>query len=195
LRLYGTVTSPFVRRVRVVADELAIPFELVDAFTDEGQRQLRESSPLWKVPSAQIEGRVVWDSALILEALLEPRGYKPFRRPSLDERMFIAAVDEGLLALVRRFYLERDGVDVSAPASLVKDRARVTSILAYIEDRLVGGACTDEGSFGLAELALYTGLDWMRFRATWPVEEHPRLMAFLAVHQGRPSLVATAPSA
>jgi len=30
MKLYGTTTSPYVRRVRVVATELALPFTLVD---------------------------------------------------------------------------------------------------------------------------------------------------------------------
>lgn len=194
MRLYGTLTSPFVRRVRVVAAELDLEYELVDASTEEGQRALRQRSPIWKVPAADLDGRLVWDSGLILDHILQSRGYGRLREPSLDERMFIAATDEAVLALVRQFYLQKDGVDVDSPSYLVKERQRVASILEWVEERLQDGRfVTGDARFGLGELALYTGLDWIRFRNTWALERHPKLLAFLAAHQERSSLVETAP--
>ena len=50
MKLYGTTTSPFVRRVRVVAAEVGEPVELVNTAPDIGQAQLREVSPIRKVP-------------------------------------------------------------------------------------------------------------------------------------------------
>ena len=49
ITLFGTTTSPFVRRVRVVCLEKGLPFTLVPALTDEGQAALRAVSPVWKV--------------------------------------------------------------------------------------------------------------------------------------------------
>lgn len=196
MRLYGTLTSPFVRRVRVVAAELDLDYELVDASTEEGQRALRQRSPIWKVPAADLDGRLVWDSGLILDHILQSRGYGRLREPSLDERMFITATDEAVLALVRQFYLQKDGVDVDSPSYLVKERQRVASILEWVEEQLRDGRfVTPDARFGLGELALYTGLDWIRFRKTWALERHPKLLAFLAAHAERSSLVETAPPA
>ena len=55
MKLYGTTTSPFVRRVRVVAAEVGEPIEIIDTATDAGQAKLREVSPIRKVPVAVIE--------------------------------------------------------------------------------------------------------------------------------------------
>jgi glutathione S-transferase len=52
MKLYGTTTSPFVRRVRVVADEVGEPIELVNTATDDGQAALLAISPIRKVPVA-----------------------------------------------------------------------------------------------------------------------------------------------
>ena len=57
MKLYGTTTSPFVRRVRAVAAEIGEPVELVNTASDAGQAQLREVSPIRKVPVAVIDGR------------------------------------------------------------------------------------------------------------------------------------------
>ena len=68
ITLFGTTTSPFVRRVRVVCLEKGLPFTLVPALTDEGQAALRAVSPVWKVPVVQLDdGGVVYDSRVILD--------------------------------------------------------------------------------------------------------------------------------
>lgn len=72
--LYGTLTSPYVRRVRALAEELGVGFELVDVFTDSGQARLRERNPIWKVPSADFDGQLVFDSHVILDHLLAKHG-------------------------------------------------------------------------------------------------------------------------
>lgn len=197
MQLYGSYTSPFVRRVRVVAAELGLPCTLVDAFSDEGQRALRELTPIWKAPTVVVDGRVLWDSAVILDYLFARHGYGPFRETSdvtrFDEACLKAAVDEALGVFVKRFYLRRDGVDVDQVAYLVKDHDRGRSILAWIDGKVRGPWCTSEDGFGLAELALYTAVDWMTFREMTSLDAFPNLRAFMDAHAGRESLVATPP--
>lgn len=59
MKLYGTTTSPFVRRVRIVAEEIGEPIEWINTAVEAGQAQLRALSPIRKVPIAVIDGRVV----------------------------------------------------------------------------------------------------------------------------------------
>ncbi len=198
MRVFGTVTSPFVRRIRVACAELAVPCELVDTNVPAGQAALRAASPLWKVPTAVLpDGRVLWDSTLILDDLFATHGTGPLRSsaraPSPQERAFIAAIDEALLALIRLFYLQKDGMDVSQAPFLVKERARVTSILSWADSVVRGPWCTDEDDLGRAELALYTSLAWMAFRSAHDLAPYRRLAAFMAAHDDRPSLASTRP--
>jgi glutathione S-transferase len=206
LNVYGTVTSPFVRRVRVVARELKVPYTLVDTTTDEGQTALRARSPIWKVPTVELfvgepKPRVLWDSALIVGELIARKGAGLLRLPDerkpftehIDEVAFMTAVDEALLALVKRFYLQRDGASVDGVASLDKDRERVDSILAWLETQIDKGSWRARGGFGRAELWVVTALDWMRFREVHPLDKYPKLVALLEQANGRPTLHATRP--
>src|SRR3972149_4198635 len=78
VRLFGTITSPYVRRVRIVATELGLPCELLDTAGAEGQARLRALSPIWKIPIAELDGQLVLDSHTITELLLaRGRGGKP----------------------------------------------------------------------------------------------------------------------
>lgn len=115
--LYGTLTSPYVRRVRVLALERGLAFTLRDTSTPEGQQALEAVTPILRVPVAELDGQVVFDSRGIQEQLWGP----PLRPLSADasarvaEQNLVLAVDEALDSLIRRFYFARDGVGLEAP--------------------------------------------------------------------------------
>ncbi len=201
LQLFGTTTSPFVRRVRVVCLEKGVACTLVDASTPDGQAELRRRSPVWKVPAALFaDGRVVWDSRVILDEIdALDGGSAPLRpiaddpRQRTDEQNLIQATDEALLALVRLFYLGKEGLDLASAPYLVKERERALNLLAFLNDRVRGAWCTPVEGFGRAELALTTALAWMRFRGVADVDAFPHLVAFERAHADRSSLRATLP--
>jgi glutathione S-transferase len=194
MKLYGTLTSPFVRRVRFVADALGVPFTLVDTSTDAGQAALRAVTPFWKVPTAALDGQVIFDSRAITEHLLRTRGHGPLRPMSahgwVQESNLIQLTDGVLETAIRFFYLRREGADLSAPY-LVKEAQRIDSTMAWLAAQVDGPYLTDDPRFGAAELVLYSTLDWMRFRRAYPVEQHPSLVGFLAAHAER--MAGTAP--
>src|SRR4051794_15121738 len=118
MQLYGTVTSPFVRRVRVVLRELGIPFTLIDTAEAPGQAALRKLNPLWKVPTLVSADRVLFDSHLIIEDLFARHGQGALRLAAPEQRgrqkQLIAAIDGALESAINVFYLRREGVDVAA---------------------------------------------------------------------------------
>lgn len=190
LTLFGSTTSPFVRRVRVVCLEKGVPFTLVNTATEDGQRALDAVSPIGKVPVARFaDGRVVFDSRVILDELGRgAEGWSPLRAPfaddvaRVDEENVVNLVDEALLALVRLFYLRRDGADLGV-AYLQKEQRRATTILRHLDESVIGHHVTrraaEQGGLGRGELALVTALDWMQFRNTADLTTVPRLKAAL----------------
>src|SRR5688572_16418336 len=115
MKLYGTTTSPFVRRVRIVAAEINEPFDRIETATDEGQAALRAISPIRKVPVAVIDGRTIYDSHTIIEYLTLTRGYGALEPPRdrWREHNLVNAVDAALDAVIQLFYLRRDGVAIA----------------------------------------------------------------------------------
>jgi glutathione S-transferase len=193
LRLYGTTTSPYVRRVRIVAAELGVAAQLVDTNTAEGQAQLRDASPVWKVPTAVFEGdgRTVLDSHAITEVLMQRHGPGPlhaFDPRDIAARNTIAIVDGALDALINALYLRRDGIE--GTPYLAKQAERAAACMRWLDERV-------DGLFGealsLQEIATITAIDWMRFREMYPVVDHPRLLARLQRWRDRPSVAGTMP--
>lgn len=197
MKLYGTITSPFVRRVRVIAEEVGAAMEMVNTATDEGLAQLRQVSPIRKVPVAVIEGRTLFDSHVIADWLLTTRGYGTLA-PPVDrwrEHNLVNAVDSAIDSAIQCFYLRRDGVAAEGSAFEKRQLERVAAIFEWLSGELAAdGASFGNGAgFGLAELSVVCALDWMDFRKAYPTERAPKLVALRAAWAERASISSTRP--
>ncbi|EOQ97880.1 glutathione S-transferase, N-terminal domain protein [Leptospira wolbachii serovar Codice str. CDC] len=197
MKLYGSITSPFVRRIRFLCLELGIPFTMVDTMTEAGQKELRDKNPLWKVPYAEIDDVKIWDSHTIIDYLFETKGSGNFRPKAgphhYREANLQTAIDQALDNAILIFYLNKEGIKPDAAPYLTKNALRISSILDYIKRELNGHFFFTDGKVGLSEIALYTTLDWIRFRSVLPVEEDPVFAGFLNFHGQNKSWKETAP--
>lgn len=193
MRLYGTFTSPFVRRLRVLARELGEPIALVDTATPEGQQELRTRAPLGKVPTAEMDGELLFDSRVISDALVARRGRGPLRAPRPGDENLRTVADGALDALVNAFYLvRRDGADPSLPY-LRRQVERAEEAFAWLAERVHGDSFSPEGGLGLPEIAVVTALGWATFRDLYDPAHHPPLIALVTHCEARPSFAETRP--
>jgi glutathione S-transferase len=195
MKLYGTTTSPYVRRVRVVAAEVGEPVDLSDTAPEIGQAQLREMSPIRKVPVAVVGERTLFDSRVIIAWLVTTRGHgglEPARDRWRDANL-LSAIEAALDSAIQTFYLKRDGIE--APAFVQRQFDRIDAICGWLAGQLAPGRESFDRGFGLAELTLVCALDWMDFRKAYPTERAEGLLALRSTWSDRPSLVATRPHA
>jgi glutathione S-transferase len=197
MKLYGTTTSPFVRRVRVVAAEVGEPIDRIDTATDAGQALLREVSPIRKVPIALVDGRTIYDSRVIIDWLVTTRGYGTFTPPGdrWREQNLVNAIDTALDSIVQLFYLRRDGVAIEGSPFEKRQIERADAIFAWLATELAADkrSFSSPGGFGLPEVSLIASLDWMDFRKTYPTEKLTALAPLRAAWNDRPSLASTRP--
>ncbi len=190
MKLYGTVTSPFARRVCVVAAELGEPVERIDTATEAGQAALREVSPIRKVPVAVVDGRTLFDSHTIVAWLVTTRGYGALAPPSdpWRERNVVHAVDAAIDSLIQLFYLQRDGVSVDDTPFAKRHLERTDAIVQWL------GTQVTADQLGLAQISVMCMLEWMDFRKTYPTERAVGLAPLRAAWADHPSLVASRPT-
>jgi glutathione S-transferase len=195
MKLYGTTTSPFVRRVRVVAAEVNEPVEMQDTATDAGQAALREISPIRKVPVAVVDGVTIFDSRAIIDSLVAAHGWHDLApvRDRWHEQNVINAIDAALDAVIQLFYLRRDGVAIAGTPYETRQLDRADAIFAWLGKQVTKDGRGFGDGFGLAELALVTTLDWMDFRKAYPTERAASVESVRAAWRERPSLAATRP--
>ncbi len=197
MKLYGTTTSPFVRRVRVVAAEVGEPIEQIDTAPEAGQAALRAVSPIRKVPVAVIDGRTLLDSHLIIDWLVTTRGWHGLApaRDRWHEQNVMSAIDAALDAVIQLFYLRRDGVAIDGTAYATRQLERTDAIFTWLGTQLAADGRGFGEGFGLAELALVSTLDWMDFRKTYPTERAAAVASVRTAWAERPSLASTKPHA
>lgn len=196
LTLYGTTTSPYVRRVRVVAQELGVPVSLVNTFEDEGQKQMRARNPIWKVPTASVGELDMFDSRTICAFLLHTHGPEPLAAVQIDnvhELNLLNVIDGALDALINVFYLNKDGVTAKSSSYVAKQLERANNAMTWLETWASGPWLSQVQKLGLCEIAMVTTIDWMRFRSTYDVAQHPKLVELAAQWAERESFASTLP--
>jgi glutathione S-transferase len=195
VRLYGTTTSPFVRRVRVVAAEIGEPVELIDTRQPEGEAALRRVSPIAKVPVAVVDERTMFDSRAIIDWLTTVRGWGGIEPPRdrWHAANLINAIDGALEAVISVFYLKGDGHDVDKMTYCTEELDRARTIFDWLGGELMSPGRGFSAGLDLATLSLICTLDWMDFRKTYPTDRHPALAPVRAAWREHASLVATRP--
>jgi len=188
LTLYGTTTSPYTRKIRILARAAALDATFVDTRTDAGAAALARIAPLGKVPVVELAGRaplVLPDSSLIAAWLwrehapaIQAAGFA--REPAGDadavwaERALVLVVEGALDAAINRFYLLKD--KLPDQGYVTRQRDRVATTLAWLEARMPAFA----RPISAPALSLGCALDWMVFRQLVDLGRFPKLAAFRA---------------
>ncbi len=199
MKLYYSPTSPYVRKVRIVAIEkgLADRVELVTAIPWPDPTAIAAVNPLGKVPALVTDdGVALYDSPVICEYLdvlvpaapLLPRSgagrWQVLRCQALCDGILDAAV--GVVLERRRPEAERSA---TAEQRSVEAIRRSVAALA-VELRPPGSA------FDLGQISIAVALGYLEFRlgAEALGTEQPAIRDWWAATRERPSLVATRPN-
>ena len=208
MRLFGHDTSPYVRRVRVLLTEKAIPFERDPAGWVSPSDEFSRLNPLMRVPALLHDGQALLDSKLIATFLYDrfpepppepPTGHPPLQMTlwsgdaRYEDENVLLAIDGAVDSAINVFLLEQDGILPNASAYLKRQTQRTARCLAFIDGLMVGKATLHDGVFSVTDVALCCALDWLIFRKRYDVAQHPNLVRFLAAHGDRPSLSSTHP--
>jgi glutathione S-transferase len=190
MKLYGTTTSPFVRRVRIVAAELGVAIERVDTASDHGQQLLREVSPIRKVPVAVLsDATTVFDSREIVARLVAAHGGWGPLAPDPDPNA-LAAIEAAIDSIIQLFYLRRDGIAIDGTPYAERQLGRTDAIFEWLGGRVSMHA------LGFVEISTICALDWMAFRKTYPLERAgAALLGMRAAWKERASIADTYPHA
>jgi glutathione S-transferase len=179
MKLLGTPTSPYTRKIRVLLKSLGRAHEFVDTRTDAGAAALSSVAPLGKIPVLVVdgEGGVIPDSSLITtwlwatdEAALRAAGWTLDPLDWADRRLQVV-VEGALDAAINHRYLRLDGF--SDAGYIAKQRLRVERTLAWLDGRI-----TFQRPLGVAALSLGCALDWIAFRNVLDIASWPALAAF-----------------
>jgi glutathione S-transferase len=184
--LYGSYTSPFVRRMRMVMHSLPFEFKEMNIYTPEGNAELEKINPIKQIPVLKDGSTVIWDSRHIYRYLQEKHHWPKL---SWDEENRLTAIERGLDGGIASFLLGRSGIPMDQPL-MYKDRQldRMHTVLMYLEPWIKTEALK---TWNFQTMTLYAWLDWANFRGVLKIEKYPFCEQFLKVHATRAEVTAT----
>lgn len=66
-RLLGSLTSPFVRRLRLYMADIPYEFEIVNYLESGQDARLSAANPIKRIPVLLIDGKSLWESRVIFQ--------------------------------------------------------------------------------------------------------------------------------
>lgn len=200
MKLIGSLTSPFVRKVRVVLAEKGLSCEFVLDVPWSPDTHVPEFNPLGKVPVLVLDdGSTLFDSRVIVEYLdgvsanvaLVPADPKARIRAKRWEALADGVCDAAATALME----SRRPDGEKSPGWIVRQRGKVDLGLQAMAKDLGEGAWCGGDAMNLADVATGCALGYLAFRfpdIDWR-SSHPNLAALYGKLMARPSFIDTVP--
>lgn len=204
MKLLGSTSSPYVRKVRVVMAEKKLDYAFVPEDVWSANTTIAESNPLGKVPCLIMEGAdALFDSRVIVEYLdtLSPVGklIPPVGRERAETKTWEALAD-GLMdaAILARLEATWTGRTKAQRSQIWIDRqlAKVSATLKVMSNGLGDKPFCGGIHFSLADIAVGCALGYVDFRfpqIDWRTE-YPNLVRLHDKLLQRSSFADTLPS-
>jgi glutathione S-transferase len=204
MKLIGALTSPYVRKVRIVLAEKKLDYQLVleDVWASD---TIMASNPLGKVPCLIMEGgEAVFDSRVIVEYVdnlspvqkLIPANGRERAEVRTWEALADGVLDAAILARLERHWAGRTEGQRSQ-AWIERQLSRVDAALAAMAKGLGDKPYCTGIHLSLADIAVGCALGYLDFRFPQMVwrSRHPHLAKLADKLAKRPSFAQTLPPA
>ena len=172
MKLIGSLTSPYVRKVRVVMAEKKLDYQFVLDDVWARDTRIAESNPLGKVPCLVMEGgEAVFDSRVIVEYLdtLSPVGklIPTQSRERVEVKTWEALADglcdAGLLARMETVWVDRPEAQRSQ-AWIDRQMGKIDATLKAMARGLADKPYCSGIHLSLSDIAVGCALGWLEFR-------------------------------
>ena len=200
MKLHWSPRSPYVRKVMIVAHELGLAERLEVVRTVVGgttpHLELMRENPLGKIPTLVLQdGTIIYDSPVICE-YLDTLHDGPKLFPDWPERLTALrrlALGDGMLDVALAWLGERfRPIEKQSQPHIELWRAK---LLACVDALELEADALAAGRFTIGHIAIGIALSYLDFRfgdLAWR-DGHPRLAAWHATFDARPSVQANPP--
>ena len=203
MKLIGSLTSPYVRKVRIVFLEKKVDLDLELENVWAADTNIALNNPLGKVPCLLLDdGEAIYDSRVIAEyadtlspvGKLIPTGSRERATVKTWETLADGVEDAGILA---RLEATLRPPEQQSSAWIERQMGKINASLAQMSRELGENAWCNSNQMTLADIAVGCALGYLLFRfpnITWQAQ-YPNLDALYQKLMQRPSFAETAPPA
>lgn len=184
--LYGSQTSPFVRRLRMLMQDLPYEFQEMNIFEGQDAVLLNKINPLNQVPVLKHGEKTIWDSRQIFQYLNQIHGFESL---SWEDENLLTAIEGAMASGIALLMMKRSGMNIEENFMYInRQKDRIESVLDYLKPWLSSKA-SHEWSF--SAMSLFSFLEWAMFRSIISIDKRPECQKFLESHSQRPEVTAT----
>lgn len=199
MKLIGSYTSPFVRKISVLLLEKGITFEFVNEQPYNAENGVAQYNPLGKVPALVTDDGEYWFDSPIIAEYIELLGIAPAMVPrepkaALAVRQIEALADgimDAALASVRE---QARPAAQQSETELLRQREKISRSLDWCEQLLHDGRIKTD-TLNLATIAIACAVGYLNFRHVSPdwCVERPLLVKLAETLFQRESFARTEP--
>lgn len=192
MKLYGSTTSPYVRRLRILLNDTPYELESVNLF-GEDREKIKEVNPTLKIPmledTANPDVPVLFDSGLIYRYLVEKYNFQGL---SFSEQNWLTVIDACSDSLINIMLMRRSGIDTNKDKmyfNIQRERQKVTFDL--LEEEVVKGTFNTWNYLSISLLVL---IEWAKFRDLYDFSGLPAINSFVERNQQQNGVSETKPA-
>ncbi len=188
MKLYGSTSSPFVRRLRVFLADKPYEFVTLNIFEAADREILTRLNPTHKIPMLQDGEQVVFDSGIIYRYLAQKFAIAPLTWPQENTLTTINAANDSFVELL---LCKRSGFNVEEDKLFFKlQRDRVAATLKVLNQKVLEGEFND---WNYLSISLFCLVDWVMFRELFDLSKLSALVEFRTKHLDKPAVAQTDP--
>jgi glutathione S-transferase len=198
MKLYGSPTSPYVRKARVLIHEKKVRCEWVSEDPWAEDSPIPTRNPLGKVPALEIEpNNYLFESVLIVHYLdhVDGKSLTPKDAGGYWQAQWWQALAQGIIdATIARVLESRRPEEKQMPEKMAREEARIHRAIAAAEQRFSGDSFLVSKRLSLADLMMGVAMQYVDFRYAHDWRAHaPKLARWHGGIAARRSFVETLP--
>lgn len=184
MKLFGSLTSPFVRHCRIALMQSGLDWEMVEV---DIHNSLAPGTPTLRVPFLEDGAVKLTDSTSIVKYVRD-KASQTFIAGAQDLDRYCLA-NTLLDTAINLFLLERSGLDIASNAYTSRQQKRVECIL----EELDSAPLPEPGQWNDAHYRIAVATDWGQFRNRFSIDGHHNLQRLLEMAAEDSVFAATAP--
>jgi glutathione S-transferase len=171
MKLIGSQTSPYVRKVRLILGDTNYEFEQLKALTPEGASKLASYGPIRRIPILEVDGLSIFDSSIICEYLLG----KKDKFLTINQKLNLKLIDELCDSSIMLFQQKIWKIDLDWESTFSKRlHDRSFGVLTLLNTKVSKNELSE-----IENEWLYCVLDWLSFRNVYDWQKNnPDLLDF-----------------
>jgi glutathione S-transferase len=172
--LYGSKTSPFVRRIRILLANIPYDFKELNIYEGQDAIELAKINPVNKIPVLTDGDTTIWDSRQIFNYL---NSFHRFQNMDWQDENMLTAIEGAMDAGVSLFLMKRSGIKIDEPLLYVqRQKDRIESVLDYLKPYIKERALKE---WNFHTISLYCFIDWANFRGMINIDNRAECQALL----------------